>query len=95
MHIAERPNMSNMECRQLLNLFIRDVFLSKQILQSARSSAKFELFGDPVENAHYTRAMLPSEGQRIKGPLEETKPKEMQNQALREPMEKSKKKEKE
>jgi hypothetical protein len=33
-------------------------FLSKQILQSERSSAKFELFGDPVENAHYTRAML-------------------------------------
>ena len=57
-HIAERPNMSNIECRQLLNLYVRDVFLTKQILQSARSSAKFELFGDPVENAHYTRAML-------------------------------------
>ncbi len=34
------------------------MFLSKQILQSARSSAKFDLFGDPIENAHYTRAML-------------------------------------
>jgi hypothetical protein len=33
----------------------------------------------------------PSQGQRIKGPLEETKPKKMRNQALHEAMEKSKK----
>jgi hypothetical protein len=55
-HIAERPNMSNKECSQLLNLYVRDVFFTKMILQIARSCARFELFGDPVENAHYTRA---------------------------------------
>ena len=56
--IAERPNMSNLECKQLLNPYVREVFLTKQILQSARSGAKFELFGDPVENAHYTSALV-------------------------------------
>ena len=57
-HNAEQPNMYNKECSQLLNLYVHDDFLTKMILQIARPNAWFELFGDPVENAHYTRAIL-------------------------------------
>jgi hypothetical protein len=37
---------------------VREVFLTSQILKAARSSARFEIFGDPVHNAHYTEAMI-------------------------------------
>jgi hypothetical protein len=42
--IKERPNMSNKECSQLLSPYVREVFLTSQILQAARSSARFDIF---------------------------------------------------
>ena len=56
--IKERPNMSNKECSQLLSPYVRKVFLTSQILQAARSTARFEIFGDPVQNAQYIDAMI-------------------------------------
>jgi hypothetical protein len=57
--IKERPNMSNKECSQLLSPYMREVFLPSQILQAARLTARFEIFGDPVQNAQYTDAIMP------------------------------------
>ncbi len=50
--------MSNKECYQLLSLYVREVFLTSQILQAARVSARFENVGNPVQNVHYTEAMI-------------------------------------
>ena len=50
--------MSNKECCQLLSPHVREAFLTSQILQAARSLARFEMFGDSVENANYAEAMI-------------------------------------
>jgi hypothetical protein len=55
---AERPNMSYKECVHVLHQHARGEFLTKMILQSAIQLARFEIFGNPTENAHYTTAML-------------------------------------
>ncbi len=56
--IAECPNISNKECAHLLRLHVRLDFLTKTLLQRAKKACKFELFGNPSENAQYTKAML-------------------------------------
>ncbi len=50
--------MSYKECVHVLHQHARGEFLTKMILQSAIQLARFEVFGNPTENAHYTTAML-------------------------------------
>jgi hypothetical protein len=56
--VSECPNISNKECAHLLRLHVRLDFLTKTLLQRAKKACKFELFGNPSENAQYTKAML-------------------------------------
>jgi hypothetical protein len=56
--LRERPNISNKECSHILRLHVRQEFLTKAVLQNAKMEGRFEVFGNPTENAHFIPAML-------------------------------------
>ncbi|MFM6174888.1 MAG: SWIM zinc finger family protein, partial [Sphaerospermopsis kisseleviana] len=52
--IAEAPMASNMMLRAILKPYVKDVFLTDAIIQTARTTARKLIFGCPSENVGYT-----------------------------------------
>ncbi len=56
--MRECPNLSNNECKHLLRFYVRSDFATKAILQNGKMMCRFQLFGNPNDNATYIPAML-------------------------------------
>jgi hypothetical protein len=56
--IADTPNISNREMRNLLTDFIRPKFLTASLLQNARKMSRDETFGDPSQNVYYIKGLV-------------------------------------
>ena len=55
--ISVTPNITNKHMKHILSLYVKEKFLTVNILQSARSQARFDLFGDPTQNVQYVKAL--------------------------------------
>ena len=55
--ISVTPNITNKHMKHILSLYVKEKFLTVNILQSARSQARFHLFGDPTQNVQYVNAL--------------------------------------
>ncbi len=56
--MADMPNMSNGETKNLLADYVKAKFLTGLLLQNARKIARDEIFGDPSNNVFYTRGLV-------------------------------------
>jgi hypothetical protein len=56
--MADMPNMSNREMKNLLADYVKAKFLTGLLLQNARKIAWDEIFGDPSNNVFYTRGLV-------------------------------------
>jgi hypothetical protein len=56
--IAEKPNMSNADMRNVLSDYIKPRFITSAILQNARSVAREQIFGDPAHNVFFANALF-------------------------------------
>ncbi len=48
--IVEKPNMSNVEMKHVVSVYVKKKFITSSLLQNARTMAKDEIFGDPATN---------------------------------------------
>ena len=55
--ISVTPNITNKHMKHILLLYVKEKFLTVNILQAARSQARFDLFGDPTQNVQYVKAL--------------------------------------
>jgi hypothetical protein len=56
--ISERPNVSNKELKELLKLYVKDIFLTASVLQNTRSDARATLFGNVDKNVQYVDVLV-------------------------------------
>ena len=56
--IADTPNMSNREMRNVLTEYMRPKFLTSSLLQNARKMSRDEIFGDPSRNVLYIKGLV-------------------------------------
>ena len=56
--IAEKPNVSNADLRNVLSDYIKPRFITSAILQNARSMAREQIFGDPAHNVFFANALF-------------------------------------
>jgi hypothetical protein len=56
--IAQTPNMSNREMKNLLVVYVKEKFMTWSLIQNARSFARDEIFGDPLQNVMFSNALV-------------------------------------
>ena len=56
--VADNPNISNCEMRNLLTDYVRPKFLTASLLQNARKLSRDEIFGDPSQNVYYIKGLV-------------------------------------
>ncbi len=56
--IAQTPNMSNREMKNLLAGYVKEKFMTSSLIQNARSFARDEIFGDPLQNVMFSNAIV-------------------------------------
>ncbi len=54
----EKPNMSNTEMKHLVSAYVKDKFITKALLQNARTMARDEIFGDPATNVLFANGLV-------------------------------------
>ena len=56
--ISERPNVSNKELKELLKLYVKDIFLTAPVLQNTQSDARATVFGNVDKNVQYVDVLV-------------------------------------
>jgi hypothetical protein len=56
--ISERPNDSNKELKELLKLYVKDIFLTASVLRNTQSDARATVFGNVVDNVQYVDVVV-------------------------------------
>jgi hypothetical protein len=56
--IAQMPNMSNKEMKNLLAVYVKEKFMTSSLMQNAQSFARDEIFGDPLQNVMFSNALV-------------------------------------
>ncbi len=56
--IAEKPNMSNVEMKQVVSMYVKEKFITSSLLQNARTMARDEIFGDPATNVFFANGQV-------------------------------------
>jgi hypothetical protein len=56
--IAEKPNMSNAEMKQVVSAYTKEKFITSSLLQNARTMARDEIFGNPATNIFFANGLV-------------------------------------
>jgi hypothetical protein len=56
--IAEKPNMSNAEVKQVVSAYVKEKFITSSLFQNARTMAGDEIFGDPAANIFFANGLV-------------------------------------
>ncbi len=56
--IAQTPNMSNREMKNLLAVYVKEKFMTSSLMQNAWSFARDEIFGDHLQNVMFSNALV-------------------------------------
>ena len=56
--IVQTPNMSNREMKNLLAGYVKEKFMTISLIQNARSFARDEIFGDPLQNVMFANGLV-------------------------------------
>ncbi len=56
--IAEKPDMSDVEMKHVVSVYVKEKFITSSLLQNARTMARDEIFGDQATNVFFANGLV-------------------------------------